>query len=258
MTPIPPWLELLAWASLALCFACALLILIQTIRTPQKMGIMNLVWPITALYMGPFAVYLYRKSLPVSIKKPMTPQMKSIVERHKDDPPTAIQNSIAVFHCGAGCSIGDALAETIIPALALTFAGEFGTRLIFDFLFAYLIGVAFQYLTIVPMRGLSFGKGLVAAVRADTISITLFEVGMFGWMALTYFILFPSPHLKPGMAAFSFMMQIAMVAGFLTALPANAWLIRKGWKEKMPQIDPDQMQSEMQNTQTSPGIDQAA
>ncbi len=115
--------------------------------------------------------------------------------------------------------------------------------MIFDFLFAYLIGVAFQYFTIVPMRGLSFGKGVIAAVRADTISILLFEVGMFGWMAIGYYWLFPAPHLKPNMAACWFMMQVAMIAGFLTALPANVWLIRKGWKEKMPQPDPAQLEA---------------
>jgi hypothetical protein len=191
--------------------------------------------------MGPFAISLYQKSLPVSIKKPMVPEMKEIMERHRSDPPTWIQNSIAVFHCGAGCSIGDAIAELLVPALALTFAGEFGTKLIFDFLFAYILGVAFQYFTIVPMRGLPFGKGLMAAVRADTISIALFEVGMFAWMAIVHFWLFPSPPLKPSMAVFWFMMQIAMIAGFFTSLPANAWLIRKGWKEKMPAVDPGQV-----------------
>lgn len=240
---VPAWFETLAWSWIAICIASALFILIQTLRKPQKMWIMDVVWPITGLYMGPFAIYLYRKSLPVSMKKPMSEDMKKIMEQHKDDPPTWIQNSIAVFHCGAGCSIGDTIAELLVPALALTFAGEFGTKLIFDFLFAYLIGVAFQYFTIVPMRGLSFGKGVIAAVRADTISILLFEVGMFGWMAISYYWLFPAPHLKPNMAAFWFMMQVAMIAGFLTALPANAWLIRKGWKEKMPQPDPAQLET---------------
>jgi hypothetical protein len=214
------------------------------------MWIMDIVWPITGLYMGPFAVYLYHRSLPVSMKQPVTPQMKSMMERHKDQAPTWIQNSIAVFHCGAGCSLGDAIAETTAAVLALTFAGEFGSKLILDFILAYLFGVGFQYFTIVPIRGLSFGKGLIAAVRADTISIGLFEVGMFAWMAFTYYLLFPSPHLDPGMGVFWFMMQIAMVAGFLTALPANAWLIRKGWKEKMPQIDPEQMNMEISQTGT--------
>jgi len=249
---VPAWLEELAWAWIAICIASALFILIQTIRKPQKMWIMDLVWPITGLYMGPIAVHLYRRSLPVSVKEPMSDEMKKVVERHKEDPPTWIQNSLAVFHCGAGCSIGDTIAEFMVPALALTFAGEFGTRLIFDFAFAYILGVAFQYFTIVPMRGLSFGKGILAAVRADTVSIALFEVGMFAWMAITYYWLFPSPHLKLDMGVFWFMMQVAMIAGFLTAFPANAWLIRKGWKEKMPQVDPEQAQSELRAMENSP------
>jgi hypothetical protein len=29
------------------------------------------------------------------------------------------------------------------------------------------------------------------------------------------------------------MMQIGMIAGYFTAWPVNAWLVRHGWKEKM-------------------------
>jgi hypothetical protein len=36
------------------------------------------------------------------------------------------------------------------------------------------------------------------------------------------------------MAVFWFMMQIAMIVGWATAYPANTWLLRKGWKERMP------------------------
>jgi len=35
------------------------------------------------------------------------------------------------------------------------------------------------------------------------------------------------------------MMQIAMLIGWATSYPANVWLLRKGWKEKMPMY-PDQ------------------
>jgi uncharacterized protein DUF4396 len=235
------WLHIVSWTYIVICLACALGIAVHTLRRPQKMWIMGVVWPVTALYMGPLAVYLYRKTLPVSVKMPMTAEMKAIREQVKGKPPTFLQNSIAVFHCGAGCSIGDLIAESAVPALGLTFAGEFGTKIILDFTLAYVLGIAFQYFTIVPMRGLSFGMGVVAAARADTISIALFEIGMFAWMAITHFILFPGPHLDPTMAVFWFMMQIAMIVGTLTALPANAWLIRRGWKEKMPEVDPSQI-----------------
>ncbi|HEY1808768.1 MAG TPA: DUF4396 domain-containing protein [Acidobacteriaceae bacterium] len=241
MPPYPAWLPVLAWLYIAICLACALALAIHTLLRPQKMAIMGVVWPITALYLGPFAVWMYGKALPFTRKGPTSPAMKAAVSRHKDDPPTLFQNSIAVFHCGAGCSLGDLIAESIVPALGIAFAGAFGSKLILDFAFAYILGIVFQYFTIVPMRGLSFGKGIIAAARADTISIALFEVGMFAWMAVTYYLVFPAPHLAPGMAVFWFMMQIAMIVGTLTALPANAWLIRKGWKEKMPQLDPSQM-----------------
>ena len=73
-------------------------------------------------------------------------------------------------------------------------------------------------------------------MRADTISIPAFEVGMFIWMALTRFVFFPEPRrIHPNMAVFWFMMQIAMIIGWVTGYPANAWLIEKGWKEKIPQ-----------------------
>ncbi len=44
--------------------------------------------------------------------------------------------------------------------------------------------------------GLSPAKGVLAAIRADTLSIIMFEVGLFAWMALSYFVLFTSPHLQ--------------------------------------------------------------
>jgi hypothetical protein len=134
--------------------------------------------------------------------------------------------------------LGDAIAENIVPLFGLIFAGVFGSRLVIDFALAYLFGIVFQYLTIAPMRNLSFGAGLRAAIKADTISISAFELGMFGWMALVYFVFFPNPHLHPAEAVFWFMMQIAMIVGWATSYPANIWLIKKGFKEKMPKSVP--------------------
>lgn len=84
------------------------------------------------------------------------------------------------------------------------------------------------------MRGLmSVREGIIAAVKADTLSLTAFEVGMFGWMALVYFVLFPGGRLHPDDAVFWFMMQIGMMLGFLTAFPVNGWLLSQGIKEPM-------------------------
>lgn len=94
------------------------------------------------------------------------------------------------------------------------------------------------------MRGLSAGEGILASMRADTISIAAFQVGMYAWMALSRFAIFPEANrIQPNMAVYWFMMQIAMMVGWVTSYPANVWLIRRGWKEKMPQYASIRMRS---------------
>ena len=107
---------------------------------------------------------------------------------------------------------------------------------IVDYIFAFLFGIAFQYFTIAPMRNLSFGEGLKAAVKADTLSLTAWQIGMYGFMAFAQFYLFRTLlglRLEVPTPEFWFMMQIAMVAGFATSYPVNWWLIRRGIKEEM-------------------------
>ncbi len=73
-----------------------------------------------------------------------------------------------------------------------------------------------------------------AAVKADNLSILAFQIGMYLFMALVYFRLFPAPHhLTPFDPRDWLMMQIAMVCGFATSFPMNRLLIRLGLKEKM-------------------------
>ena len=112
------------------------------------------------------------------------------------------------------------------------FGSAFGAELAGDFALAYLLGLMFQYFVIVPMRGLSPGRGIVEAVKADTLSLLAFEVGLFGWMALMRFVLFDPP-LRLDQASYWFMMQVGMAVGFLTSYPVNAWLVRRGIKEAM-------------------------
>lgn len=92
--------------------------------------------------------------------------------------------------------------------------------------------VAFQYFTIVPMRHLSPGEGLHAALKADSLSLTAWQVDMYGWMAFVTFGIF-GHELPKTQPVFWFMMQLAMLAGFLTSYPVNWWLVRAGIKEKM-------------------------
>jgi hypothetical protein len=52
-------LNLLAWISVGTAFASAAVIVIDETRHPQQMWVMNIVWPVTALYFSVIAQWFY-------------------------------------------------------------------------------------------------------------------------------------------------------------------------------------------------------
>jgi hypothetical protein len=141
---------------------------------------------------------------------------------------------LATTHCGSGCTLGDLLAEGVV--LTLVPLTLFGQRIfaawVVDYAAAFLFGIAFQYFTITPMKHLSPAQGLAAALKADTLTVTAWQVGMYGWMAIASFLIF-GRELDKADPVFWFMMQLAMLAGFATSYPVSWWLVRVGIKEQM-------------------------
>jgi hypothetical protein len=211
--------------SIVLSILSALVIAIDILRgRRQKMAVMNFVWPITGLYFGPVALWAYwmfrRAAFP---GQSVPPKQDSFWKKV----------FVGDSHCGAGCTLGDFIGEWIVFLSGLTLAGStLWADYLADFLLAYLFGIVFQYFAIAPMRKLSGWPGIKAAMKADTISLVAFEVGMFAWMAFSGNFLF-HPRPEPTRIVYWFSMQIAMAVGFATAFPANWWLIRAGWKEAM-------------------------
>lgn len=140
---------------------------------------------------------------------------------------------IGTLHCGSGCTVGDIIAESLLLLYPIALFGStlYGAWAI-DFIFAFFIGIIFQYYAIKPMKQLSAGKALKAALQADALSLTAWQVGMYGGMAIAFFVIFKH-RLPPTTILFWFVMQLAMLLGFITAYPVNWWLIRKGIKEAM-------------------------
>jgi Domain of unknown function (DUF4396) len=233
VSSVPDWLAVLAWLALAVGAVSAAVIGYDLWGRGyrQPMRVMEAVWPVTGLYLGPAAVWGYRR-----FGRPRSHRW--LVEQGRDEPPGMpgwATTAVGISHCGAGCTLGDIIAEWGIFAAALTVAGRaLFAEFLGDYVLALALGLAFQYFAIAPMRGLSLGKGLVAAVKADVLSLTAFEVGLFGWMALMSYLFFPAPHhLRPDSSVYWFGMQIGMIIGFFTAWPVNSWLIRHGIKEAM-------------------------
>lgn len=226
---IPAWLHILAFISLAFGLLCAAAIVADEIRHPQPMRIMNLVWPLVALFGSIVWWWGYRR----------------FGHRGKDNTPLSVLAAKAASHCGAGCTLGDICAEWLafaFPAMTIWFGWHslFHEKIfavwVMDFLFAYAFGIVFQYFTIAPMRHLGLWQGVRAAVKADTLSLTAWQLGMYSFMAIAYFWIFGSllhTELRVNSMEFWFMMQIAMLCGFATSYPVNQWLLKKRWKEKM-------------------------
>lgn len=231
----------IAWISLGIAFVCAIVIAIDELRHPQKMWIMDVVWPVNALYLSVFGLWCYFR-IGRGMAKGVMREM-SMDHRHAPHwvpaedaqrAPTGRQTLVSDTHCGAGCTVGDIIAEFSLFALGWTlFGSALYASYAADLLLAWLFGVAFQYFAIMPMRKISPAQGLIAAITSDTLSILTFEIGLFAWMALTFFVWFPRPHLSPSEPGYWFMMQIGMILGFLTSYPMNRWLIKSGWKEAM-------------------------
>lgn len=200
----------------------------------QRMWIMNLVWPLTVLWSGPIGLAAY-----FTLGRSGTAESaRAAALRHEPPPgrgrPFWQTVGLAATHCGAGCALGDLLAEWFVIVVPVVFLGRalFGTWLV-DFAFAFALGIVFQFFTIAPMRGLKLGPGLVAALKADTLSLVAWQVGMYGWMAVALFVLYSPATLPKSGPEFWFMMQVAMCAGLLTAYPVNWVLLRRGIKEPM-------------------------
>jgi hypothetical protein len=223
-------LVIIAWVSLAAAVVSAGVIAVDIAAgRRQHMGVMNVVWPVTALYAGPLALaayYAFGRAM-----KHTGGHMDGDMPKH----PMWQSTALGATHCGAGCMIGDLFSDSglyLIGASAFIAGMPLVTSYVVDFAAAYLLGIVFQYFAIVPMKHLSPGRGIWAAVKADTLSLVAFQVGMYAWMAVYQEVLF-HPRLGPNSPVYWFMMQVGMLAGYATAYPMNWLLIRKGVKKSM-------------------------
>ena len=153
---------------------------------------------------------------------------------------------IGTSHCGAGCSTADLIVEwtlffaptaAVIGGLGWIFSNELFAGWVISYFVALAIGIGFQYAAIAPMnRGRGVWKNIWTAAKADVLSLSAWQIGMYGGMAIGQLWIFPSTLGAPvatDTPVFWLMMQIAMLMGFVTAYPVNWFLIRRGIKERM-------------------------
>lgn len=224
-----PWLQTVAVISLLLAGLCAIVILVDIFGRGyrQKMGVMDWVWPITALYLGPFGLAFYWRV-------GRTASRKWEDEHGPAKHPYWVRVAVSSTHCGGGCTLGDIIAETLIFTVGITlFGAVIWASFLLDFTIALILGIAFQFFAIRAMSSEPTVALIRRAAKADVWSLTAFEIGLFSWMAVMFFVLFPDPHLDAGSATFWFLMQIGMAIGLATSYPMNRLLIARGVKSVM-------------------------
>lgn len=257
----PDWLTNLSLMFLILGVVSALVLAIDVSRHPPAMTVMAFVWPLCALSGSLLVVWFYwsyaRKQQPqhthamASAHVPNHAHSSHSKHEHHEgmrmhgSPASAVSITKGTLHCGAGCTLGDVIAEGLaasFPALTALFGyGTLFADQIFaiwclDFILAFVIGIAFQYFAIAPMRNLGLKDGLIAALKADAASLISWQIGMYATVAIAHFWVFGhllQKNIDAASPVFWFAMQIAMFAGFLTAYPVNRKLIATGIKEAM-------------------------
>lgn len=254
-------LTIIAWTTIILAIIQTIIITIDISRHPQHtMPIMNIVWPLTGLYFPIIGIWAYYRLG----REHTSPQQHSPHHHgphHKTAPHHHIQHTeashathhhtssvhhhghpqkpfwqsvfVSTTHCSSGCSLGDMIGAPLVFYTGIIIADSMLlTNYIVEFILAYLLGILFQYYGMGFQKHQYPGQAIKDALKADTWSLICFEIGMFGWMALTHLVFFPQM-ISVASPVFWFMMQIAMMIGFATSYPANWILVKKGIKHAM-------------------------
>lgn len=195
----------------------------------HSMRIMDVVWPLSGLWGGLPALWFYIKHGRAPRR---VPKMQMMNMDMKPGKPSWQQIAISTLHCGAGCTLADITGEWFTYFIPISVGGSLiAGQWIFDYVLALLFGIGFQYAAIRPMEKLPVGKTIAKAFKIDFWSLTSWQVGMYGWMAIVFFVF--NLALPKTDWEFWFMMRIAMFCGFITAFPMNWLLIKTGVKHTM-------------------------
>lgn len=226
----------------------------------QGMRIMNWVWILTGLWANFFGLWAYfafgrtrqcfideqafthkdRGRQPEKAMDGMPGMKMSQMSGMRTGEPMEVRPRwqsvvLSTLHCGAGCTLADISGEWLMQWWPLAIGGSLvaGAWAV-DYVLALLFGIGFQYAAIRAMDRTLPGKQVLRnAAKADILSLTAWQVGMFAWMAVVIFGLNEGAIPDRTSFYFWFMMQIAMGFGFVVSLPVNGWLIRHGVKHGM-------------------------
>lgn len=84
-----------------------------------------------------------------------------------------------------------------------------------------VIGVIFQYAAQASMSDAPAREMWWHSLKSDVLSLSFWQIGMYGWIAISIFVLFGQAAMHPDNWVFWWMMQFVMLLGFFTTYPVN-------------------------------------
>lgn len=212
----------------------SLILTISLFRNRQPMKIMNAVWILTGLWASFAAIPAYFRLGYRKDRMVIGIGNNGMNMDMNESRPQWHSVTLSTLHCGAGCVLADIIGEWFTYFIPVSIGGSvlIGNWLL-DFILALIIGIYFQYFAIRQMEKISARKAFIKAAKADTLSLTAWQIGMYTWMANTHFVIFSGTPLTKTSWTFWFMMQLAMFVGFFTSYPMNILLIKAGIKKGM-------------------------
>src|SRR5699024_1447047 len=165
-------LNVIAWVALIIGLISSLIIIFDIIKHPQQMFIMNLVWPINGRFLGSIVIWTYFKWGRI--------KAKSI--ENTDSWGNFDKVFVSRSQCSDRSTAGDDLGIPIIVLTSLSITcSTLLTHYTVEFILDYTFMIIFQFYAIYPMdKSVGIKKALKSAIKADTLSLIAFEVGMFG------------------------------------------------------------------------------
>lgn len=214
----------------------SIFVYVDTKKHKQSMPIMAIVWPLTMLWASWIGLAAYlsfgrpKGSItPMVMDKNMSMDSDGMMMGDMQTKKPKWQGiALSTLHCGAGCVLADIIGETLAGILGFTIIAGW----VLDYILALIFGVYFQYMAIQQMGKVTLKMAINKAIKSDFLSLTAWQIGMYGFMGI-YLIHFTGGSISKASFEFWFIMQIAMITGFIASYPMNILLIKKGLKHVM-------------------------
>jgi uncharacterized protein DUF4396 len=219
------WIDVILLGWFALVLVSVVYVAWDAFHYLPEPNVIKWAWVLTTLYLGPVAAIFYV----LVDKEPRPGEHEAFVA------PMWKQAFGSTLHCVAGDATGVIFAATVTGLLGLPMWFDMTAEYILGFAFGLFI---FQALFMKDMMGGSYIGALQMSFIPEWLSMNAMMAGMFPVM-VTFMMGRDMRAMDPHQPLYWGVMSLGIGVGFLTAYPANWWLVSKGLKHGLMTVRPD-------------------